>query len=96
MREAVVGTMAEGAPAIGVSRLTGPGMDELRAAIKIALDALPPRAPNAPPYLPVDRVFAMPGHETIVIGTLLQGSIRVGDALVLQPSGMRVRSLQVL
>ncbi len=97
VREQIAGSVAEGARAIGVSTITGAGIPELKAAIHEALVALPPRAPNAPPYLPVDRVFAIPGHGTVVTGTLLQGTIAVGDALVLQPSGksVRVRSLQV-
>ncbi len=50
-----------------------------------------------PPYLPVDRVFALPGHGTIVTGTLMQGVISSGDTLALQPSGLRarVKSLQI-
>jgi selenocysteine-specific elongation factor len=97
VRDAVAGTVAEKAPAIGVSTVTGAGLDELRAAIHDALAALPPRMPNAPPFLPVDRVFALAGHGTIVTGTLMQGALSVGDRLVLQPSGrdVRVRSLQV-
>jgi selenocysteine-specific elongation factor len=97
VRDQIAGTVAEGAPAIGVSTITGAGIDALKALIREALVALPPRAPSAPPYLPIDRVFAIPGHGTVVTGTLLQGSIAVGDSLVLQPSGtpVRVRSLQV-
>lgn len=96
-REAVRGTIAADAPAIGVSTLTGAGLPELRDAIHEALVALPPRLPEAPVYLPIDRVFALAGHGTIVTGTLMQGTIAAGDHLMLRPSGreVRVRSLQV-
>lgn len=95
--EACEGTVAENAPVIAVSNATGFGIDTLKDAIHGALAALPPRSPDAPPYLPIDRVFALVGHGTIVTGTLMQGTIRTGDSLVLQPSGLhaRVRSLQV-
>jgi selenocysteine-specific elongation factor len=95
--EALAGTIAAGAPSIAVSTVTGAGLDELRAAIHDALVALPPRHPEAPAYLPIDRVFALPGHGTIVTGTLMQGRIAVGDELALAPAGrtVRVRSLQV-
>jgi selenocysteine-specific elongation factor len=95
--DTVRGTVAEGAPIVAVSTLTGAGMSELRAAIHAELIALPARKPTAPPFLPVDRVFALGGHGTVVTGTLMQGRIAVGDQLVLQPSGksVRVRSLQV-
>ncbi|HEY1728781.1 MAG TPA: selenocysteine-specific translation elongation factor [Candidatus Baltobacteraceae bacterium] len=96
-REALRGTVAEGAEAYAVSTLTGEGMNELRAAIHAALVALPARKPDAPAFLPIDRVFALPGHGTIVTGTLMQGTLGAGDTLRLQPSGrdVRIRSLHV-
>ncbi len=97
VREATRGTVAENAPVIAVSTITGEGMDVLRAAIHAALVALPPRALEAPAFLPVDRVFALAGHGTIVTGTLMQGTLRVGDTLRLDAPdrAVRVRSLQV-
>jgi selenocysteine-specific elongation factor len=95
-RDAVKETRAEDAPVIAVSNVTGKGIAELKAAIHEALAVLPPRDPDAPAYLPVDRVFALTGLGTILTGTLMQGTIRIGDTLTLQPSGLeaRVRSLQ--
>jgi selenocysteine-specific elongation factor len=95
--EATRGTFAQGAPAFGVSTVTGAGLAELRTAIHDALVALPPRAQDAPVFLPVDRVFALAGRGTIVTGTLMQGTLRTGDTLRLDPPGrdVRVRSLQV-
>ncbi len=97
VREAVAGTPAESAPLVAVSSLTGAGLDDLRAAIHAALIELPPRAPEAPAYLPIDRVFALAGHGTIVTGTLMQGRISVGEHLTLYPLGreVRARSLHV-
>lgn len=90
------GTIAQDAPVFAVSTLTGYNLGVLRSAIHDALLKLPPREPDAPAYLPIDRVFALPGHGTIVTGTLMQGRIAVGDTLKLEPSGraVRVRSLQ--
>jgi selenocysteine-specific elongation factor len=95
--EACAGTIASGAPMLAVSTVSGEGLTELRAAIHAALVALPPRHPNAPAYLPVDRAFALAGHGTIVTGTLMQGRIAVGEDVALSPGGrsVRVRSLQV-
>ncbi len=91
------GTVADGAPAFFVSNLTGEGIPALRDAIHDAIADLPPRSPDAPSYLPIDRIFSLAGHGTIVTGTLMQGTIAIGDALRLQPSGcdVRVRSLHV-
>jgi selenocysteine-specific elongation factor len=96
-REALRGTIAQDAPAYAVSTITGEGLDDLRVAIHDALVALPPRKPQAPAFLPIDRVFALSGHGTIVTGTLMQGTLRVGETFRLQPSGrdVRIRSLHV-
>ncbi len=97
VREAAAGTIVAHAPALAVSTVTGDGLEALRAAIHGALIALPSRLPDAPAFLPVDRVFALAGHGTIVTGTLMQGTLRVGDMLRLDPPGreVRVRSLHV-
>jgi selenocysteine-specific elongation factor len=41
--------------------------------------------------LGVDRVFTLSGQGTIVTGTALAGSVRVGDTLQLAPGGQEVR-----
>ena len=91
LRTALAGTIASGAPSAAVSNLTGDGIDDLRMAIHDALAGLAPRDSDAPAYLPVDRVFALPGRGTIVTGTLMQGRVAVGDSLALEPLGQRVR-----
>jgi selenocysteine-specific elongation factor len=49
------------------------------------------------PYLPIDRVFAIPGHGTVVTGTLRRGSLSLSDEVELMPAGraVRLRALQV-
>ncbi|MBC5806915.1 MAG: selenocysteine-specific translation elongation factor [Candidatus Eremiobacter antarcticus] len=94
--DACSGTVAAAAPVVPVSSVTGQGIDQLKSEIHRALERLPARDENAPAYLPIDRVFAMRGHGTVVTGTLMQGTISVGDVLRLQPSGLqaRVKNLQ--
>jgi selenocysteine-specific elongation factor len=91
------GTIAHDSPRIAVSSLTGAGLTELRKLICDVLRALPPRQVDAPAYLPIDRVFTLPGLGTVVTGTLMQGSLTQGDAVIFQPSKReaRVRSLHV-
>jgi selenocysteine-specific elongation factor len=85
------GTAAEGAPMLGVSSVSGEGLTELRSRLADALRTLPQRESDAPAYLPIDRVFALPGIGTVVTGTLMQGSVATGDVLSLEPSGKRAR-----
>lgn len=89
-------TIARDAPIVPVSSLTGSGLGQLRELMQMKLAALAPRMPQAPAYLPIDRAFVLAGHGTIVTGTLMQGSIAVGDKLRLEPLGktVHVRSLQ--
>lgn len=93
---ALQGTIAQDAPLIPVSSTTRSGLDELQIRIRSILAQFPPRNPDAPAYLPIDRVFVLPGHGTIVTGTLMQGTLNVGDRVKLEPSGraVRIRSLQ--
>ncbi len=87
----------EAGPPIATSAVTGAGLDALRAAIGAVatIDATPEE--DGFPYLPIDRVFSVAGHGTVVTGTLRHGGLAAGDELALLPSGgaVRVRSLQV-
>jgi len=95
--EGLRGTIAAGAPIFPVSVVTGENLDALKTALHDELAAIPPRNPNAPVYLPVDRVFALPGLGTVVTGTLMQGRIATGETLALEPGGKpaHVRSIGV-
>ncbi|MFN2529043.1 MAG: selenocysteine-specific translation elongation factor [Candidatus Baltobacteraceae bacterium] len=91
------GTLVDGVPVVAVSTQTGAGLGALRETIAAELAKLPERSKDAPAYLPIDRVFALAGHGTIVTGTLMQGKLAVGDQLQVAPQGLqaRVRSLHV-
>ncbi|MCX7800509.1 MAG: selenocysteine-specific translation elongation factor [Fimbriimonadales bacterium] len=97
VRELLAGTrFGSDAPVVAVSSATGEGLDELRRALAEALQA-PERPSRGPWYLPVDRAFTVRGHGCVVTGTLAQGTVRVGDAAVLEPGGrtVRVRGMQI-
>jgi selenocysteine-specific elongation factor len=93
--EALRGTIAEDAPFVAVSSVTGLGLGDLRVRIAQALNELPERDARAPVYLPVDRAFTLDGVGTVVTGTLMQGTIQTGDTLTLQPSGLRARARSI-
>ena len=83
-------------PIVPLSSMTGAGMESLVRALQIALKQAPRRVDYGQPRLPVDRVFSVSGFGVVVTGTLAGGSLRVGDRVELQPSGVqgRVRGLQ--
>jgi selenocysteine-specific elongation factor len=85
------------ADVVAVSAKTGAGLDELRAALARAADAVERPERFAAARLWIDRAFSLRGIGTVVTGTLWSGSIAVGDLLRLEPAGrtVRVRSVQV-
>jgi selenocysteine-specific elongation factor len=99
IRDLVRGSFLETAPIIRTSAHTGMGLDALKAAIKEACANLDePRGLKATAWfrMPIDRSFIVQGHGTVVTGSVISGSVRVGDELEWQPRGetVRVRSLQ--
>jgi selenocysteine-specific elongation factor len=97
VREGLAGSVLADAPIVSVSAYTGQGIDELRSLIARMSAEIKPREVNAPFRMPVDRVFSVPGFGTVVTGTILAGTVKVGDAVEIQPTGeqVRIRSIQV-
>ena len=93
--EHVEGTVAESWPVVEVSATTGAGMEDLVASLVDALaEAGAPRNLGRP-RMWIDRAFAISGAGVVVTGTLVDGSISVGDLLQCFPGGtVRLRSLQ--
>lgn len=89
-------TFLGGAPIIPVSAHTGDGLEELKGELKKLLSQFEPKRRSDLFRLPVDRVFTMKGHGTVVTGTMISGSISIGDDVVLYPGGIetKVRGLQ--
>ena len=96
VREALRGGSLAEAALLPVSAVTGQGLDELKVALDRLLSQAPPSPDLGRPRLPIDRVFSLKGHGTIVTGTLVGGRLATGEQVVIQPSGTttRVRSLQ--
>jgi selenocysteine-specific elongation factor len=96
-KELVAGSFLAGRPVLRVSSSSGLGLDALREELhRLALEA-EPRPTDGLTRLPVDRVFSMKGFGTVVTGTLVAGSLGVGDEVAILPAGRRarVRGLQV-
>jgi len=89
-------TFLGGAPIVPVSAHTGEGLDDLKDQLRTLLGEFKPKRRSDLFRLPVDRVFSMKGHGTVITGTMISGSISVGDDVVLYPRGIesKVRGLQ--
>lgn len=95
VRGLIATTPLKDAPVLRTSATTGLGVDALRETLDTRLNALPPRADHAIFRLPVDRAFSVKGFGTVVTGTVLGGSLAIGDEVTILPSGepARVRGL---
>lgn len=96
LREYLQGSFLEAAPILAVSSRTGAGLDDLRQQLAGMADEPASRKSDGAFRLPIDRVFTVAGFGTIVTGTLLSGSIKVGDELEILPGMIksRVRGIQ--
>lgn len=91
------GSFLEGKPVIPVSAATGEGIERLRSEIIAKCDRDNKRREEKELFrLPVDRVFTMQGFGTVVTGTLMDGSVKVGDDIFIYPEAAKakVRGIQ--
>ncbi|MBZ4685180.1 MAG: selenocysteine-specific translation elongation factor [Desulfomicrobiaceae bacterium] len=90
-------TFLADAPMIAVSAHSGQGLEALRAAISQVAARFGPYRRSDLFRLPVDRVFTMKGHGTVVTGTSISGALRVGEEVRIYPGAQvaKVRAIQV-
>ncbi len=94
--ETLEGTSLAGSPLIPCSAVTREGLPELLAALEAALAKTEAKRDIGRPRLAIDRVFTVSGFGTVVTGTLIDGVLRSGQEVVVEPGGLRsrVRGLQ--
>ncbi|MBM7555733.1 selenocysteine-specific translation elongation factor [Halanaerobacter jeridensis] len=97
IKEFVEDTFLEDAAVIPVSGIEETGIEDLKEELGHLMQQLPDKDKEANVYFPIDRVFSIGGHGTVVTGTLMQGQIQLEDELEIYPSQLkaRVRGLQV-
>jgi selenocysteine-specific elongation factor len=99
VRNVVHGSFLEDAAIVRCSSRDARGLDALAAAVgRVRLERA--AVEKAPAWMPVDRVFSLPGAGPVVTGTLVRGTLRVGDEVEALVAGAgaaphQVRSLQV-
>ncbi|HEU5055507.1 MAG TPA: selenocysteine-specific translation elongation factor, partial [Kofleriaceae bacterium] len=97
VRDTLRGSFLDGAAILPVSAKTGAGLDDLRAELVRLCGEIPARSAEGTFRLPLDRVFTIHGFGTVVTGTILGGTIRVGDPVIVHPRGLeaKVRGVEV-
>jgi len=96
LEDTLRGSCLEDAPIVRVSARTGEGLDTLVQELDRFLSTIEPRRDLGRPRLPVDRVFTIAGFGTVVTGTLMDGSLHLGQEVEILPQGLkaRIRGLQ--
>jgi selenocysteine-specific elongation factor len=81
---------------IPTSVRTGEGLEYLKQALIAELSKIQPPRDIGKPRLFVDRAFKLRGIGTVVTGTLIGGTLRTGENVLVQPGHVsaRIRSLQ--
>jgi selenocysteine-specific elongation factor len=95
--QALSGTPLAGAPIfpLDATHDDDPGVAALRAHLEQQAACVQRPEDELLFRLSVDRVFSLPGHGTVVTGTVFSGEVRTGDTLAVMPAGRtaRVRTL---
>lgn len=97
IRESVGGSFLENSDIVFFSAKTGYGIKELVGKLEEKSKTIKKKSEKGPFRMSVDRVFTLSGHGTIVTGTLIEGSIQLGDKAIIYPQEKhsKVRSIQV-
>lgn len=91
------GTPFEKAIVVRTSAIQKTGIEELSKQIQNLISRLKTRKDVGKPRLYIDRVFTMSGMGTVVTGTLIDGSFKVGQEVEIAPEGIktRIKNLQI-
>ncbi|MFP4457376.1 MAG: selenocysteine-specific translation elongation factor [Clostridia bacterium] len=97
IREQLEGTFLEKAPIVPIAALKGEGLDILGNYLDDLTEQTVTRNQDMPFRLPIDRSFPIKGFGTVVTGTLMEGTISVGDIAEIQPldKETKIRNIQV-
>lgn len=96
IRGVVAGTFLEAAPIVRTAATKGQGIAELKDAIREVCSKIESVRSGEFFRMAVDRSFAVPGHGTVVTGSVWSGTANIGDELEQLPAGapLRVRGIQ--
>ena len=87
VEEVLTETILEGSAIVSVSGRTGDGLAELLKEIDSALGEIKQKRDIQRPRLPIDRAFTISGFGSVITGTLIEGSLSVGQEVELSLMG---------
>lgn len=96
IQEFVKGTFLQGGAIVPLSSTTGEGLPAFVAEVDQLAKEVEERSPEGLLRLPIDRVFTIKGFGTVATGTIISGTVSIGDTLEVLPKGLeaKVRGIQ--
>ncbi len=95
VKDLLAGTSLEQVPVVRASSVTGAGMGRLKEVLADLCRSASLRKDSGIFRIPVDRIFSKAGIGTIITGTTWSGKVAVGDEVVLEPEGRRLRVREI-
>jgi len=97
IKEFTKGSFLENAPIIPLSSVTAQGVSSLLTALDSIAQEFEARTSEGIFRLPIDRIFTMKGFGTVVTGTLISGTISIGERVEILPEKKeaKIRGIQV-
>ncbi|MCH2309877.1 MAG: selenocysteine-specific translation elongation factor [SAR202 cluster bacterium] len=91
LQEFLAGTNWKDSPIVPLSNRTKEGVNHLIHEIDKCLNIIDTPKNIGLPKIYVDRSFSVKGFGTVVTGTLINGSVKVGDDLQIMPQGTKTK-----
>lgn len=97
IRQKIKGSFLENSEIVEFSSKTLEGIEGVKTVLSKHARQMQERKEKDVPRLPVDRVFVISGHGTIVTGSLIDGNLKVKDEIEVYPQKIRakIRSIEV-
>lgn len=97
IRDSVKNTFLENSPIVLVDSISKKGIPDLIETIKKMSQEVEGKNEKAPARMYIDRIFTVKGFGNVVTGTLVEGTVKLDDELMLYPDEQRVkvRGIQV-
>jgi selenocysteine-specific elongation factor len=82
--------------AVTISNTKLTGFDELKSKLRQSLQQVERSGSDDSAMLPIDRVFSKAGYGVVITGTLVRGTLAVGNTIAIEPGGIkgRIRGLE--
>lgn len=91
VKEFLAGRLLDNSPIVVVSAMTGENIDVLKETIMNLAGGIDDRLREGIFRLPVDRVFTIKGLGTVVTGTCISGSLKVGEEVEIYPLSKKTK-----